>query len=422
MANFRHALLGINRQALLFMAYSAVLHIGLMGFVDIVLNFYFVELGHSPETIGLLQSLPRLGGFLTSIPIAFLANHIGARHVLVSSTVGIALAVGDDDCFTKPCLAGGKSFSGGLWACSYGASQIVTPPFMVELASEQYHTRFFAYHNVTTMLAIGLGNLVGGFIPSAIVLLSPNTGDATLYRIVLVVGSVTILGGILPFYFGLTTKSSDTVHKINATEKLPQDEKYSVAAKRTIPWAYLILLSLPLLFFGFTGGLTFPFYNLFFRDTFELSDSSVGTILSLGWLAMGLITLANPWWERRFGLSTALGITLTIAAIAFLALSIAPTLLFAIPAFLLAIAARNTMQPFYQPLVMNALTPDLRNVVSSIGLVLWNIGWFSSTAIAGFWQTTYGFDFIMQVVAVGVFLTAISIFMIFSRKPLQQTI
>ena len=161
--------------------------------------------------------------------------------------------------------------------------------------------------------------------------------------------------------------------------------------------------------------MTFPFYNLFFRTTFGIQDKTVGTILSIGWVGMAVVPLANPWWDRRFGRACALGITMSIAAVAFFGLSLAPTLVASVFCYVTAISFRNVMQPLFQPLIMDRLPANLHNIASSVGMVLWNIGWFTATAISGVWQSAHGFDFIMRVVAIGVFLNGASIVLIFRR-------
>jgi hypothetical protein len=51
-----------------------------------------------------------------------------------------------------------------------------------------------------------------------------------------------------------------------------------------------------------------------------------------------------------------------------------------------------------------------------MSMVMWNVGWFAATAISGFWQTAYGYPFIMRVVSIGVFITGITVILIF-RSP-----
>jgi MFS family permease len=404
---------GFNRQVSLFLGHSALYHIGLLGIADVVLNFYFVSLGHGSETIGILQALPRLSGLLTGLPIGLVAYRLGARRILIVSTVGVALTFPLLVIWPSLWLLGISRFLLGMF---YGAGQIATSPLMVTLTDTEHETQFFSYHNVTSMGMSAFGSVIGGFLPALMVSLFPFAiqgasvpGEQTpfAYGAALVICGIITLISIIPLFW------LDT----------PEADKAAERAKRqqiAIPWRRLAVLSSPLLVFGFTGGLTFPFYNLFFRQTFALPDQTVGMIMSLGWLGMALVPMANPWWERRFGRAWALGIMLTIAAIAFWGLSLAETLLFGVITYAIAISFRNVMQTLYQPLIMDALPPELRNIASSIGLVLWNIGWFTATALSGFWQTTYGFGFIMRLVAIGVMITAISVVVIFRQREPQH--
>ena len=399
-----------SRQSILFMVYATLLHVGILGMNDVLLNFYFVSLGHGEETIGLLQSLPRLAGFLTSIPVGLLASRFGARRIIVISTIGCSLSF-----FTLvlfPSLPG-LGFSRFMLGLLYGAQQIALSPLMFVLVKPEMHTRFFASHNVVSMIGMAIGSLIGGILPSVMISLfgaaagvdDPHAPFA--YGTSLLVAGAVGLASVWPLV--KMDSTIDTVKKVT----LPQTRPIR------IPWLRLSMLSLPLLTFGFSGGLTFPFYNLFFRVQFNQPDYAVGTILSLGWLGMAFVPLLNPLWENRFGRVWALGITLTIAAIAFLGLGLAQGLFIAIVFYVVGASFRNVMQPIFQPLVMRHVLPEQHNIVSSLNMVLWNIGWFTATAMSGFLQKEYGFGLIMQLVAISVLFTAMSVVLIFRNRTTQ---
>jgi len=404
-----------DRDIWLFLLYSAIFHIGVLGLADVVLNFYFVSLGYDSQVIGQLQSYPRLAGFLTSVPVGLLANRFGVHRMITWSTVGIIASMLLKVLVpTLPALALGQ-FGLGLF---YGAQQIMIAPLMVMLVPAESRTRFFALHNVIAMAAMAGGSFVGGRTPALMIQLfngiasesaTANAQTPFAYGAALFVSTLVVLVGLLPFLY---VRAGRQPIKTEVTSQNP-------TVKTAIPWLYLAFLSIPMLTFGFTGGLTFPFYNLFFRTRFDASDDLVGTILSIGWLGMALIPLLNPWWERRFGRAWALGATMTIAAIAFAIMGAAPLLPISVIAFTLAISFRNVMQPLYQPLVLDHLSPALHNVAISMNMVLWNIGWFVATNISGYWQKNYGFGFIMSVVAVGVFITGISVVLIFHNRHAQ---
>lgn len=214
--------------------------------------------------------------------------------------------------------------------------------------------------------------------------------------------------GVLPLIF---------VPEVNAEQRRRSNRL------RNVPWRLIVRLSLPMLVFGFTGGLTFPFYNLFFRDTFALSDIQIGQVIGFGWIGMALIPMLSPPLARRVGNAQSLAILMTIAAVAFFGLSLSASvgaLILSIITYVIAVSARNCMQPLFQPLQMGSLPPELRNIASSAASVIWNLGWFGATIISGVLQTQYGYPTIMMIVAAGVFVSGLMVMHIYRHvKPVE---
>lgn len=394
-------------------------HIGLLGMLDVLVNFYFASLGHGQETIGLLQSLPRLAGFLTSIPLGLLANRIGGRRVMILASVGCAVALWLQLFATLPML-GVSRFLFGLF---YGAQQIANAPLMVELVESDHRTRFFAIHNLLSMVAMAFGSFIGGFLPSWIVGASGSFVPAdwiasatTAYAY----GAATFIAGIV----GVVS----VLPLLGMPEGGPARPAVDTSGvriainRKTIPWVLIAMLTLPMLTFGFSGGLTFPFYNLFWRTEFDLPDQTVGTILSIGWVGMALLPMIGTRLERAFGRALALLLALLAASLSFFVLGLLPALVISVAAFVLAISARNMMNPLYQPLLFDSLPTSLHNVASSMSMVMWNSGWFIATALGGFIAERFGFSVIMILVSVTVLVSGVMVVFIFRRRgdSLQQ--
>ncbi len=394
---------GLNGQVLLFLCHSLFFHIGLLGIADILLNFYLVSIGTDAETIGLLQSLPRLSGFMIGLPIGWVANRVGNRRLIALSTAGIALSVAAT-AFTQalPALV----ISRFCWGACFGANQVVKPPFMVTLTQRSEHTAQFSYHNLVSMLAVAIGSALGGILPLLVSRLVGIEGGAGLrpeemplaYQGGIVIAALLIMFSVLPV---LALRGDSAANAATEARK--------GLALRAVPWRAILRLTFPLFVFGISGGLTFPFFNLFFRDVFGIRDSAVGGIIGLGWLVMGIMPLLNPFWEARMGRALALSALMVGSALAFVGLSFSGALLTATIFYVLAIGIRNTMQPLFQPLLMDALDADFHNIASSLGLVLWNLGWFGSTLSFGFLQASLGYRNIMLVVAFFVLLNGLSI-------------
>jgi len=79
------------------------------------------------------------------------------------------------------------------------------------------------------------------------------------------------------------------------------------------------------------------------------------------------------------------------------------------------------MSPLFQPLLMDSLPATLHNLASSVGFVLWNIDYFTASILGEIWQTEYGFGFIMQIVALTVFMTGISVVLNYRKRQTYVT-
>ncbi|MCY3799879.1 MAG: MFS transporter [Chloroflexi bacterium] len=394
---------GLNGRVLLFLCHSLLFHIALLGIADILLNFYLVSIGYDTATISLLQSLPRLSGFLIGLPIGLIANRVGNRRLILLSTAGLALAVAATALTQSLPIIAASRF---LWGACFGANQVVKPPFMVTLTDRSEHTAQFSYHNLVAMLAVALGSALGGLLP---LLASETLGIAgafdmepeempLAYRASILCAALLLLLSNLPIL---------ALRSMSAKEKNAEAAGYRMWRKA--PWRRLLRLTFPLFVFGISGGLTFPFFNLIFRELFGIADSAVGSVIGLGWLVMGLMPLFNPAWEARLGRAGALTALMLVSAVAFVGLSQSQGLTIAVVFYVLAIGLRNTMQPLFQPLLMDSLDAAVHNIASSVGLVMWNIGWFISTFSFGALQLAIGSRNIMLVVAFFVVLNGISI-------------
>ena len=403
----------MNGQVLLFLCHSLLFHIALLGIADILLNFYLVSIGYDTATISLLQSLPRLSGFLIGLPIGLVANRVGNRRLIVLSTVGIALCVAAT-ALTQSLLV--IALSRFFWGACFGANQVVKSPFMVTLTHRSEHTAQFSWHNLVSMLSVAAGSALGGALPIVM--------SGTL--------SITAAGALraeeMPLAYRASILCAALVLLLSAMPLLllkrqPAGDKRKNAIlgfSRSVPWRRVLRLAFPLFVFGISGGWTFPFFNLIFRDLFRISDSAIGGVIGLGWLFMGLLPLLNPVWEMRLGRAGALTALMVASAVAFVGFSLSQALWIAVLFYVMAIGIRNTMQPLFQPLLMDSLDGEYHNIASSMGLALWNMGWFVSALTFGWLQAAVGTRAIMLLVAAFVVLNGLTIHLTALRRSASK--
>lgn len=400
---------GLNGQVLLFLCHSLLFHIALLGIADILLNFYLVSIGYDTANISLLQSLPRLSGFLIGLPIGLVANRVGNRRLILLSTAGIALSVAAT-ALTQSLLV--IALSRFFWGACFGANQVVKSPFMVTLTHRSEHTAQFSWHNLVSMFSVAAGSALGGLLPIIMSGALSITAAGALrpeemplaYRASILCAALILLFSAMPL---LLLKGQATA----------EGRKRAILGfGRSVPWRRVLRLAFPLFVFGISGGWTFPFFNLIFRDLFGISDSAIGGVIGLGWLFMGLLPLLNPVWERRPGRAGALTALMIASAAAFVGFSLSQALWIAVIFYVMAIGIRNTMQPLFQPLLMASLDAEYHNIASSMGLALWNMGWFVSALTFGWLQAAVGTRVIMLLVAAFVVLNGLTIHLTALRR------
>lgn len=401
-----------------FFLYNVLFNFSMLGILDVMLNFYFVSLGHDAATIALLQSAPRIGGLIASVPIGLLTDRLGTRRVMIGSSfvigVGLLLMVA----WPSLIFLMIAQFFVGL---SFGAQQIAYGPFMMGLVERHERIRFFARQNMVSTIAMTVGVLIGGVLPALIassaVKLWPslNIGaqSPAAYGVTVLIASLVIFASLIPLYFVQSGYPIARTHNDSAV-------------RERIPWGKLAYWTLPYLPFGFSGGLTFPFFNLFFRERFSAGDELVGVVMAIGWLGMALVPMLNPRIERRFGRVNGLTLAMVIGAVAFVALALAPSLWFAVVVFTIGLSFRNIMNPLFPPMIMDALPESLQNHASSLMQVMWSVGWFMATAISGGIQQRYGYEATTIASAVTLIVTALSITLILRHRiprtvPLAMT-
>lgn len=399
---------GLNRQSGLILLHNTIFCLAVFGVVDVLLNFYFVSLGYEEETIGLLQSLPRIGGLFASLPFSLLAGRLSIRRALIISA--ILMTVSQAVMIFYPSVAV-IILSRAAFGFFFGVNQIAMTPATADSTDKSHQTHIFAYLSATTNLSSSVGSFIGGYLPTWMVMLLPAlvipSGGIPLeqtswaYGVALLVATVVTALCVLPL-LGIREVAMVEAHADSGV-------------KQRTPWLRLSILSLPMLFFGLTGGLTFPFYNLFFRTSYDASDATVGVVLSAGYLLMGITPLIAPWVERRLGRVPALIAALGLASLAFIGLSIAPSLWTAFLCFAAAVSLRNMTQVIFPPMLMGSVSARLQGAASSVGFLAWNVGWFASTAVGGALQTHFGYDFMMQLTAIGVIGCGAAVWWIYRR-------
>jgi len=129
------------------------------------------------------------------------------------------------------------------------------------------------------------------------------------------------------------------------------------------------------------------FMNLFFKETFPISDKVLGVLFAMSSLVTGVATLASPLLADRWGRIRALVLT-QLASIPFLLLiGFSGSLWVSSVAFWVRAALMNMGNPLYSAFAMEQVAERERATISGLMGMSWNIGWTIGPFVSGYMQT-----------------------------------
>lgn len=383
-------------------------------------NFYILELGFSLEYLGLVTSVTSAAALLLGIPLGVLSDRIGRKKAMIWGVSIYIVAMGLEVLVLNPNMILVMAFISGAGHTLYFISQ---PPFMMKVSNAQNRTLLFSLNFGLVTLSGAVGSLFAGQLPTLFGdLLGVAADSASAYRAVLF--SAVILSSLALLPLSLIrephTANGDVVN--NRAEKTNSVPVILNSLKTTFTRPITVKLSLPMLMLGFGAAILIPYMNIFFRDTFAISDQTLGILFSLSALMTGVGSLIAPRLTTELGSKIrAIVLTQSLSVVSLLILGFSPFFGLAAVAFLLRSALMNMSVPLYDAFSMEHVREQEQATVVSVKELAWQAGWTIGPFISGVVQESYGFTPLFITTAV---LYAISIIMTWGffhnteRKPI----
>ncbi len=140
------------------------------GFLSVILALYLSALGYSAAQIGVLFTVALAGGAATTLGLSLVADRWGRRRALVMSSLlmaagGVALAAhGSFVLLLSLAAVGGLSPSGQ----DVGPFQSLEQAALSQVLVEPGRVMPYAWYNLAGTLAVALGSLAAGAVPTAL--------------------------------------------------------------------------------------------------------------------------------------------------------------------------------------------------------------------------------------------------------------
>ena len=366
-------------------------------------NLYMLQSGYNREFLGLVNSMPSAAALVFGILAGRFSDRIGRKPALMIGIGFSGLCMFAEVTLRQPALIVLAAFLYGVFNSLYLVSQA---PLMMKLSDSQNRTMLFSLNWGLQTISGAVGSVFAGQLPALFgTFLHVPEQSSAAYQAVLVTTILIGTSSLLPLWFMREPKGQRDNQTGAATgAALIGSHQQQQGISRSL-LALTARMTVPQVVIGFGAAILIPYMNVFFKDRFNVSDSTLGFLFSLSSLLIGIGSLAVPRLSSQLGGKVRAIVATQSASLAFLLLAgFAPTLWLSSVGFLLRAALMNMASPLYSAFCMERTPEQHQGFVNSILNLSWNLGWAVGPYVSGVVQDRYGFTplFIATSVLYGV--------------------
>lgn len=349
-----------------------------MGVRRLIFNFFVLSMGYDEALLGTMITVHNLTALLAALPMGYLADRLGRKLSLVTSTILVALSVVIMVMFPSAWILVALNIIFGL---GMSISSVTMGPFLMENSNETERTYLFSFGSGLQMAAGFVGNWIGGYLPGWMgMTFNVDAVSATAYGNALLATAVFTVVGVVPL-----------IMLRNPNIKLSDRSSLAPISYLKDHFGQITKLVLPMLITSIGAGLIMPFMNIFFRNVHNQPDPVIGTVFAWGSLAMGAGLIIAPVLADRFGKIQVVVLTQALSIPFLFILGFSPWFALSAVAYFIRLALMNLGGPVYQTFVMEQVEPHARATIASLISMASSFGWAFSPLISGWIQVNYGF-------------------------------
>jgi MFS family permease len=339
----------------------------------LIFNLYVDAQGYPRSFLGELQSLPNLIALLAAAPSGVLVDRIGRKQGLLLANVGRLLASFGVVVSPGP---GWLRLSMIIFGLSQSMWMVSGAPFMMENSTEKERDALFSASFGLQTLVGFLGTLVGGYLPTLFgQVLGVDVESAAAYGATLGVTILLSAVSLLPVFM---------IEERPRPGPAPVRSWYPLRNVRDQGLALRIFI--PNIVISMGAAILIPYMNLFFKETYAVSDKMLGMLFAVSSVVTGVATLASPLLADRWGRIRSLVYT-QLASIPFLLLiGFSGVIWVSGIAFWVRAALMNMGNPLYSAFAMEQVSEQERATISGLMGMSWNLGWTIGPYLSGYMQ------------------------------------
>jgi MFS family permease len=379
-----------------------------MGIFRLLFSFYVLSLGYDEALLGRLVTTSSLTSLVAALPVGYAADRLGRQRSLLAGGAGMVIALLIMVIWPS---AGVLYLANVISGAAQSLAVVSSAPFMVENSGEAERTYLFSFVAGLQMVAMSVGNWIGGYLPTWVAAVQGGAVTTT--------SSAAYAGAVLATA-GLVALAQVPLLVLRPAAAPAAGEPRAFFAPldfaRREP-GLLTRLVLPMLITALGAGLIMPFMNVFYRVQYAQPDPVIGALFAWGSLAMAIGLLVAPPLAERLGKIQLVVLSQAVSIPFLVVMGYAPWFWLSASAYYIRLALMNMSGPVYQSFVMEQVTPSARATVASLVSMAHSFGWAFSPSVSGWIQVRYGFG---PAVAGTIVLYIISTYMYWAFFPTQR--
>jgi MFS family permease len=380
-----------GRPARLFLA-MVIINGVIFSFWQLFFNFYILQSGYTREFLGLVNAMPYASGLILGIPLGRLSDRIGRRLSIILGLVLMGIFMLVQIAARDPAFIVAGAF---LYGIAYMLFVVSQAPLMAKISGIENRTMLFSLSYGLQTLAGSVGALFAGQLPALFgSLLRVGAHSAGAYQAVLITSIVLGSTAIVPMWMMDEAPPESLQTKRRGMVGIGGTPTGSIERTR-LPRALISMtfrLTASQLLIGFGAAILIPYMNVFFKDTFGISDSLLGVLFSISALLIGVGSLVAPRLSTLLGGKIRAVVVTQAGSLCFLLLcGFAPFLWLSAAGYLIRTALMNMASPLYSAFCMERTPEQHQGFVNSILNITWTLGWAVGPFISGLVQEHYGF-------------------------------
>jgi len=278
-----------NRNVQYFFLYGTSINAGLAVYT-LLYNLYLLRLSYQEDFIGQVASMGPLATGILALPIGVLSDRFGRKPFLIGSgllltvsQVGLCMA-------TAPTALLAFSFVGGIATSFIWVNHV---PFLSDNAHPSRRAEALVIWSALQVVVRMMLSLIGGLMPGAMAYFIGTTTEAPEpFRYALLIGAALSFISVLPLF-----RIPDGQIGNHSLDAESEDASRPIARV----WRAFTGITALSATRGFSMGLTYPFFNVFFEEELHVGPAAIGAIFFFSQLVGLPATFSAPSLVRRFG-------------------------------------------------------------------------------------------------------------------------